>query len=173
MNCKKASDTPEWLISKLVANGLSRTQAASQTAEIVIQTLNTDDNNDLIAYTKSKCDTMIRNTQSQISEMKATHEKLSNEVSEISNTILAIKSASEEWGGISDQRAKDAISLYSALLEVSKKHGATDITGASYIVYAYLGGDKSVISKNDKDRVIVEQPVAKRRGAKSEDYLEF
>lgn len=175
-------NVPEWLVSELMGRGLTKAQARSKTTEVLIEMLNSEDNKELIKVTREKCEEMLRDTKNQLAEMKETHSKLSEEVKGISDAILAIKAANEEWGGISDQKAKDAISLYSALLEVGKKHGATDITGTGYIVYAFLGGQaaRNIYPSSENEHVVIREdqrrPIARRRPASSgysDDGFEF
>lgn len=140
MMTNNTESLPAWLVSKLMDAGLSKQQAMSKTAAVVAETLNTEDGKELVRYTNDKCQRLITKTMAELEEMRKTHIRLSEEVKGISDDILAIKESTEEWGELSDQKAKDAISLYSALLAVSKKYGNADIEGAGYMVYAYLGG---------------------------------
>ena len=156
MMTNNTESLPAWLVSKLMDAGLSKQQAMSKTAAVVAEMLNTEDGKELIRLTNDKCQRLITKTTAELEKMRQTHIRLSEEVKGISDDILAIKESTEEWGELSDQKAKDAISLYSALLAVSKKYGSADIEGAGYMVYAYLGGQaaRNIFTSNpQKDDV--------------------
>lgn len=61
----------------------------------------------------------------------------------VSDTILSITEAQNEYGTITDNKAKTVLALYAALLSMNEKagaEGAEAVRDASYVVYAYLGG---------------------------------
>ncbi len=64
-------------------------------------------------------------------------------MSAVSDTILAITDAQNAHGAITDEKAKNVVALYAALLSMNEKAGAeaTDaVRNSGYVVYAYLGG---------------------------------
>ena len=140
------TDLPEWLIRMLMAKGLTASQAKSRTAEVVAETLNTEDNKALLKLTRDQCNEMVTATQKRLTEMQELHKDLSDKVKSISDTILAIKNATDEYGEISDQKAKDAISFFAALLAIGEKYTGADVIGAGYMVYAYLGGQAARVT---------------------------
>lgn len=140
------SNVPISLINQLTAKGLTVSQASSKAVEVAIEVLNTKDNQELLNLTHAMCDEMIRSTEKRLDEMDQLYKELSDKVKSVSDTILAIKSATEEYGDISDQKAKDAISFYAALLAVGEKYTGADVVGAGYMVYAFLGGQAARIN---------------------------
>ena len=61
--------------------------------------------------------------------------------------------AQKEFGIITDEKAKNAISLYSALINISKRAGATGtdaVTNAGYVTYAYLKAKNDEIIRGEK-----------------------
>jgi hypothetical protein len=61
----------------------------------------------------------------------------------VSDTIQSIAEAQSEYGTITDEKAKTVVALYAALLIMNEKAGADGsdaVRNASYVVYAYLGG---------------------------------
>lgn len=61
----------------------------------------------------------------------------------ISDTILAITKAQYDHGIITDEKAKNIVALFAALLNMNLKAGASGddaARNAGYVVYAYLGG---------------------------------
>lgn len=127
------------MIKRLIAAGLSKQQASSVTAETLVNLFMNDDGRIL-----------IREAQHQVSEMRALVNSLKSEYTEllqkmnsVSDTILAITEAQDTHGAITDEKAKNVVALYAALLAMNEKAGAdgTDsVRNAGYITYAYLGG---------------------------------
>lgn len=62
---------------------------------------------------------------------------------QLSTAILSIQEAQNEFGVITDDKAKNVVALYAALLSMNQKAGAScseSVTNAGYVMYAYLGG---------------------------------
>ena len=153
--------TPEWLVSELMKRGLNKSQANGKSIATIAELLASDNSKAADRYVSDRCNFMISRAESELKKMRETHSKLASEVESISKTILAIEKSQKEWGEISDQKAKDAISLYAALLAVSKEYGGTDIGGAGYMVWAFLGGQARRIFESKP----IKQGQIERRGA--------
>jgi heat-inducible transcriptional repressor len=95
-------------------------------------------------------DNMLSSERQQVDEMKALVDKLKGEYNELkgrldslSATLIAVSEAQEQHGAVTDEKARNIIALYGALLAMSQKAGADAedaVRNASYILYAYLGG---------------------------------
>lgn len=145
--------TPEWLVSELMKRGLNKSQANAKSITTIAELLASDNGKAADRYVSDRCNFMIARAESELKKMRETHAKLSDEVESISKTILAIEKSQKEWGEISDQKAKNAISLYAALLAISKEYGGTDIEGAGYMVYAFLGGQARRIFESNPVKI--------------------
>lgn len=127
------------LIRQLMAAGLTKQQASSVTADTLVRLFMQDDGKIL-----------IKEAQRQVSEMrelvvdlKAEYNELKQKISAVSDSLLAITEAQKDHGSITEDRAKNLVALYGALLAMNEKAGAepTDaVRNAGYVVYAYLGG---------------------------------
>ena len=93
---------------------------------------------------------LIREAKQQVAEMQATVAALRNEyndlttkIKQLSDNVLAAIEAQKEFGSITDEKARNAIALYSALLGMNQRVGADGteaVRNAGYVMYAYLGG---------------------------------
>ena len=127
------------LKERLMAAGLTKQQASSTTAETLVKLFMNDEGKIL-----------IREAQQQVSEMRELvlrlrhyYEKKKKKMSAVSDTILSITEAQSEYGTITDEKAKNVVALYATLLSMNEKAGADGsdtVRNASYVVYAYLGG---------------------------------
>ena len=127
------------LKERLMAAGLTKQQASSATAETLVRLFMSDDGNIL-----------IREARQQVSEMRELvlslrhdYNSVMEKMNAVSDTILSITEAQSEYGAITDEKAKNVMALYAALLSMNAKAGADGsdaVRNASYVVYAYLGG---------------------------------
>ena len=127
------------LIKQLMAAGLSKQQASSTTAEALVHLFMNEDGKILIKEAQRQVSEM----QTLVNELKNEYEDLLQRISAVSDTLLAITEAQKEHGEITDDRAKNVVALYGALLSMNERAGAdaTDsVRNAGYVVYAYLGG---------------------------------
>lgn len=129
----------EDLIRRLMEAGLTKQQASSVTAETLVNLFMDADNK-----------LLINEARQQVAEMRSLFQKLKNEydnlvikLNNVSDTILAITEAQKEHGNVTDDKAKNVVALYAALLAMGEKAGADPadtVKNAGYVVYAYLGG---------------------------------
>ena len=127
------------LKERLMAAGLTKQQASSATAETLVRLFMSDDGKIL-----------IREARQQVSEMRELvlslrhdYNSVIEKMNAVSATILSITEAQSEYGAITDEKAKNVVALYAALLSMNEKAGADGsdaVRNASYVVYAYLGG---------------------------------
>ena len=127
------------LIRRLVSAGLTKQQASSVTAETLVRLFMPDDGK-----------LLIREAQLQVEEMKQTvsslrteYEGLKRKISDVSETIMAVIDAQKKSGEVSDEKARNVIALYAALLGMNERAGAPAVEAvknAGYVMYAFLGG---------------------------------
>lgn len=137
------------LIKQLMNAGLSKQQATSVTAQTLTNLNINDDGKMLIAEAKRQVEEM----KQMISDLKSEYADLQNKILAISDVVTAVKDAQSMYGSVTDEKAKNIIALYAALLSMNEKTGASPedaVKNAGYIVYAYLGGQaKREISYSD------------------------
>lgn len=129
----------EGLQQYLMSCGLSKTQAESTTTRKLFEIFMNSDAKVLMAESRNVVHTM----KECCAQTEADYLKLKNEIDEAGKAVKAITDAKEQFGEITDDKVKNTLVLYSAVLSMNEKagaHGVDAITGASYIAYAYLGG---------------------------------
>ncbi len=127
------------LILQLMNAGLTKQQATSITAETITNLYMADDSKMLIAEAKRQVDEMRETLRALQADYLATKAKMAA----VSDNILAITEAQNNFGEITDEKAKNVIALYSAILSMNEKRGADSteaVKNASFVLYAYLGG---------------------------------
>lgn len=144
----------EELQQKLIEEvGLSKQQASSRTTELLVQYFMADDGKTLILEARQQVAEIRKEVTLLQRKCWQLRNEMENEIESISDTVIAIKEAQEEYGCVTDDRAKNALALYAALFEISKKGGASTknaIKSASRITCAHLGGQaKRDIHYND------------------------
>lgn len=127
------------LIKQLMAAGLNKQQASSVTAETLVRLFMKEDGKVLIKEAQRQVSEM----QALVNQLKAEHNGLMQKIGSVSETLLAISEAQKEHGEITDEKAKNVVALYGALLAMNENAGADandSVRNAGYVVYAYLGG---------------------------------
>ena len=127
------------LIKQLMAAGLNKQQATSATAETLVRLFMNEDGKILIKEAQHQVSEM----QTLVNGLRGEYKELLQKISAVSDTLLAITEAQKEHGEITDDRARNVVALYGALLSMNERAGAdaTDsVRNAGYVVYAYLGG---------------------------------
>ena len=127
------------LKERLMAAGLTKQQASSATAETLVRLFMSDDGKILIREARQQVSEM----QELVNGLRHDYNKILEKMSTVSATILSITEAQSEYGAITDEKAKNVVALYAALLSMNEKAGADGsdaVRNASYVVYAYLGG---------------------------------
>lgn len=126
--------------SILIANGLNKSQAQSKAAEIALSVAMNSDEKLMIAEAKA----VVNELSFMADDLRKQYVGMINKIEKVAGTVEAIAKAEDEFGEITEERARTAVAMYSALLNMNKKVDYADgnkiIDGASYPVYAYLGG---------------------------------
>ena len=129
----------EDLIKRLMLAGLTKQQATSTTANTLVRLFMPEDGKLLIQEARQQVDEM----KALVDKLKGEYNDLKGRLDSLSSTLLAVSEAQEQHGAVRDERARNIIALYGALLAVSQKAGADAedaVKNASYVLYAYLGG---------------------------------
>ena len=127
------------LVRQLMAAGLSKQQASSVTAETLVRLFMKEDGKILIKEAQRQ----VTEMQALIDGLKAEYDGLMRQFHELSETLLSVTEAQKEHGSITDDRAKNVVALYGALLSMNERAGAEPadaVRNAGFVVYAYLGG---------------------------------
>ncbi len=129
----------ELIIQNLMSAGLTRQQATSKTAEILMDTLMPEDGKLMIAEARGR----VKEMESVVYSLKKEFNALQYKIEEIGKTLVAISEAQSEYGKINEEKARTVIAMYGALLNMNSKYckdGLQVIENAGYVTYAYLGG---------------------------------
>jgi len=127
------------LVRQLMAAGLSKQQASSVTAETLVRLFMREDGKILIKEAQRQ----VTEMQALVDGLKAEYDGLLQQFRQLSETLLSVTEAQKEHGSITDDRAKNVVALYGALLSINERAGAEPadaVRNAGYVVYAYLGG---------------------------------
>lgn len=127
------------LKERLIAAGLTKQQATSATAETLVRLFMNDDGKILIHEAKQQ----VTEMRELVCRLQQDYYSLLEKMKSVSDTILSITEAQNKYGTITDNKAKTVLALYAALLSMNEKAGAEGteaVRDASYVVYAYLGG---------------------------------
>ena len=127
------------LIEQLISAGLTKQQATSVTAEAVTNFLMNEDGKKLI----QEAQWQVSEMQALVNELKSSYVELQKKIADVSQELLSIIKAQAEYGGVTDEKAKNVVALYAALLKMNEDTGAKPadiVNNAGYVVYAYLGG---------------------------------
>ena len=127
------------LIKRLIAAGLNKQQATSVTAETLVKLFMPEDGKMLLEEARLQ----VTEMQRTVNQLKIEYGELKKKIESVSDTLLAISEAQKEHGEVTEEKAKNLIALYGALLTMNEKCGADGpeaVNNASYVAYAYLGG---------------------------------
>ncbi len=127
------------MIRQLMQAGLTKQQASSVTADAVVRLLMPEDGKALIAEARRQVDEMDK----ILNALRRDYYDLVQKMKGVSDTITAVVEAQKEYGAVDDDKAKNVIALYGALLEMNERAGANgseSVKNAGYVLYAYLGG---------------------------------
>lgn len=86
---------------------------------------------------------LVKEANRQVDEMRSILNKLSSRFSILSDSILKIAEAQEEYGEINDERGRNALIFYAAMLKLNDEAGADadiSVKEAGTVLFAYLGG---------------------------------
>ena len=93
---------------------------------------------------------LIQEAQNQVTEMQELVNSLRREflqlkkkIETVAGTLLDIAQAQEEHGTLTDDKARNAVALYGAIINMNEHagaKGADSVNNAGYVTYAFLGG---------------------------------
>ena len=129
----------EDLMRLLMSAGLTKQQATSVTAETAVRTLMREDGKALI----KEAQLQVAEMRSVVNDLKKEYNEVKKKLDAVSGTLGALAEAKDTYGDVSDEKAKNVVALYAALLSMNEKAGASaedSVRNAGYVVYAYLGG---------------------------------
>lgn len=127
------------MISRLMTAGLTKQQATSVTAEALVDLFMPDDGKILIREAQGR----VKEMETSVTSLKKDYFELKRRIEGVSDTLLAITQAQEQYGTVTDPKAQNIVALYGALMTMNEKKGvpaAESAASIGYIMYAYLGG---------------------------------
>lgn len=116
----------------LMREGLTKQQAESKTAEVCAK-----------VFMPEGAKVLLDEASRAVDRMYQELHKVENRYDELSDTILEIQKAQEEYGVLTDEKAKNALALYGSIMALNQKIHVDpnkSAESAGYILYAYLGG---------------------------------
>ena len=127
------------LKEQLMAFGLNKQQVNSSTAKAVAEFLMNADEKTLIQEAQRQ----VTEMSSIVKSLRSEYQLLKGKIDTVAGFLLDIAKAQEEHGILTDDRAKNTVALYAALLNMNERAGAKgndSVSNAGYVTYAYLGG---------------------------------
>ena len=129
----------EQMKDKLIAIGLSKQQATSATAEAVVNFLMNEDEKTLLQEARFQ----VQEMSNIVATLRHDYETIDYNFQKLAGFLRDIVNAQEEHGYLTDEKAKNAVALYAAILNMNERagaRGADSVDNAGYVTYAYLGG---------------------------------
>ena len=127
------------VISRLMSAGLTKQQATSVTAEALVNLFMPDDGKILLREAQGR----VKEMEATVASLRKDYYEMKKRIEGVSDTLLAITQAQEQYGTVTDPKAQNIIALYGALMTMNEKKGvpaADSAASIGYIMYAYLGG---------------------------------
>lgn len=127
------------MITRLMTAGLTKQQATSVTAETLVNLFMPDDGKLLIREAHGR----VKEMEATVASLRKDYIELKRRIEGISDTLLSITQAQEQYGTVTDPKAQNIVALYGALMSMNEKKGvpaAESVASIGYIMYAYLGG---------------------------------
>jgi len=81
--------------------------------------------------------------EATVASLRKEYYELKKRIEGVSDTLLSITQAQEQYGTVTDPKAQNIVALYGALMTMNEKKGvpaADSAASIGYIMYAYLGG---------------------------------
>ena len=126
-------------MDKLMAEGLTRQQVESKTAEKVVQVFMNADKRTILQEAQAQVVKMEERIQRLYAMYEGYGEAMKNQL----KVFVGAAEAEQKYGVLTDDRAKNAATLFGTCIEMALKSDATPgdaVTYSSAIVSAYLGG---------------------------------
>ncbi len=127
------------MISRLMTAGLTKQQATSVTAEALVNLFMPDDGRILLREAQGR----VKEMERTVASLRKEYYEIKKRIEGVSDTLLSITQAQEQYGTVTDPKAQNIIALYGALMTMNEKKGvpaAESAASIGYIIYAYLGG---------------------------------
>lgn len=105
----------EELIRQLIAAGLTKQQASSVTAETLTQLYMKDDGKILIAEAKRQ----VQEMKVVLNNLKHDYHELKKEMKKVSDTLLALTEAQDNYGEVTGEKAKNVMYQYKEIQDMS------------------------------------------------------
>ena len=141
--------TPE-VISYLIERGVDKTAASSAAAKKIVDALMDEGQKVVI----EEAEAQVLAMRKIVSDCKSEYLRVQKCIEDIDQFTKDVRAAQDEHGELTDERAKNAVTMYAALMKMNSAAYAdarnncrsTEINpnqivkAASYCVYAFLGG---------------------------------
>ena len=145
----------DFIKNQLIEAGLSKQQATSATAEAVVNALMNKDEKTLLQEARLQVEEM----SNIVETLRQQFAGLKHRFEELAGFLMDIVKAQQEHGEFTDERAKNTVALYAALLNMNERagtRGKDSVENAGYVAYAYLGGQARRdihygLSRNNED----------------------
>ena len=118
----------EEIIKKLMDAGLTRAQAESKTANACIEAFMNDEWKVLIEESRARLNAMEKSIRdlatyatNRATQLANEYSNLKQRIEDASKILVAIDEAKERHGSVSEDKAKNALALYGAILEIKQK----------------------------------------------------
>ena len=85
----------------------------------------------------------VKEMETTVDSLRKDYYDLKKRIEGVSNMLLSITQAQEQYGAVTDPKAQNIVALYGVLMTMNEKKGvpaADSATSIGYIMYAYLGG---------------------------------
>lgn len=143
----------EEFVQKLLDVGLTRDKIDSKTAQAVFDALNSmedatlrremqaqiDNANSAMLQARSNLLQWQREAAKTVAKYNADAQSAKAELERITVATNDARNAEEEYRARMSDEAKDLLMLYSTMLDLANRYGAS-LDGVSYVLYAYCGG---------------------------------
>ncbi len=146
------------MIEQLISHGLTKQQAESSTAKKIVDYLMPEDSKILVREAENQVEEM----KQAVYEAKHEYSRIMKEINNVAGILIDVDKAQKEFGTITDDKAKNALALYAALINagerVKEATGSEVIANAGYITYAYLGGQArrtSTYNKSENNKILL------------------
>lgn len=130
--------------------GLSNAQARSAAVEKILEA----HEDELDAAARQNAAEIVATMRNKASALEVKANALEHKIIALADGLQPIIDAANDYGTVTSEKAKDALALYAALLKMNKAatiDGAKAVEAASYVVYAFLGGQaaRNIVYKED------------------------
>ena len=108
------------MISRLMSAGLTKQQATSVTAEALVNLFMPDDGKILLREAQGR----VKEMEATVASLRKDYYEMKKRIEGVSNTLLSITQAQEQYGVVTDPKAQNIVALYGALMTMNEKKGS-------------------------------------------------